>query len=307
MSENRDRRAGGEESAMRRRVIKTMGAAGAAVLVPRWLRSQTAAEPPSTVSTPAARFRSRRTARHLSRPRPRHRRSGVQRPAHRQHTDPTAMDRRAVVGRPGLVEPGPLSRLERHPERPPAALARGRRPRHRVSRAVEQQQRQHVRLPGAASLVRAPAAPRRALRARRQRRRAGRRLRRQATELAERRRAASRRQLLVHRSAVRRAALRRRARCARRAEQRARRAAPARRPGCRDRRRAARAADERLSRRAERPRHPRDRGRPLARAAERARVLGRLQEAVRRQRRQPARRRRRRRRPRRRASNSSST
>ena len=35
----------------RRVVIKTMSAAGAAVLAPSWLAGQTAAEPPSTVST----------------------------------------------------------------------------------------------------------------------------------------------------------------------------------------------------------------------------------------------------------------
>ena len=72
---------------------------------------------------------------------------------------------------------------------------------------VEQQQRQHLRLPGPAALLRAPDAARRALRARRLGHRARRRLRRQAAQLAQRRRAASRRQLLVHRPAVRRPAL----------------------------------------------------------------------------------------------------
>ena len=40
----------------RRVLIQTMGAAGAAVLAPSWLASQTAAEPPSTVSTPPRDF-----------------------------------------------------------------------------------------------------------------------------------------------------------------------------------------------------------------------------------------------------------
>ena len=62
---------------------------------------------------------------------------------------------------------GPLPGVERHPEQPAAALARGRRPRQRLPHAVEQQQRQHVRLPGPPALLRAPDAPRRPLRARR--------------------------------------------------------------------------------------------------------------------------------------------
>ena len=103
---------------------------------------------------------------------------------------------------------GALPGLERHPEQPAAALARGRRPRQRVPHAVEQQQRQHLRFPGPAALLRAPDAPRRALRARRLDHRHRRRVQRQAAQLAERRRAASGRQLLVHRSAVRRPALR---------------------------------------------------------------------------------------------------
>ena len=40
----------------RRVLIQTMGAAGAAVLAPSWLAGQTAAEPPSTVSTPPRDF-----------------------------------------------------------------------------------------------------------------------------------------------------------------------------------------------------------------------------------------------------------
>ena len=68
---------------------------------------------------------------------------------------------------PAWIRSGPLPRVERHSEQPPAALARGRRPRQRVPRPVEQQQRQHVRLPGPAAVLRAPHPARRALRARR--------------------------------------------------------------------------------------------------------------------------------------------
>ena len=88
---------------------------------------------------------------------------------------------------------------------------------HRVPRAVQQQQRQHLRLPGPADLLRASDPARRPLRARRLGHRARRLLQGQAAELAQRRRAASGRQRLVHRSAVRRAALRRHPRCAGRA------------------------------------------------------------------------------------------
>ena len=58
----------------------------------------------------------------------------------------------------------------------------------RVPQPVEQQQRQHVRLPGPAALLRAPHAPRRALRARRLDHGDRRRVQRQAAQLAERRR-----------------------------------------------------------------------------------------------------------------------
>ena len=69
---------------------------------------------------------------------------------------------------------GQVPRLERHPERPAAALDRRRRPRQDVPQPVGQQQRQHVRLRGPAALVRARHPPRRALRARWQRHGAGR-------------------------------------------------------------------------------------------------------------------------------------
>ena len=49
--------------------------------------------------------------------------------------DPAAVDRRAVVGGAGLERAGPLPRLERHPQQPATALARGRRPRQRLPAA----------------------------------------------------------------------------------------------------------------------------------------------------------------------------
>ncbi len=82
----------------------------------------------------------------------------------------------------------------------------------RVPRSVEQQQRQHLRLPGTPALLRTSDAAGRALRARRLGHGARRFLSGQAAELAERRRPAPRRQLLVHRPALWRPALRGRAR-----------------------------------------------------------------------------------------------
>jgi gluconolactonase len=55
VSDNRELRARSEQ-ASRRRVIKTMSAAGAAVLAPGWLAGQTAVEPPSTVTSPPRDF-----------------------------------------------------------------------------------------------------------------------------------------------------------------------------------------------------------------------------------------------------------
>ena len=55
MSDNREPDTRSERSS-RRTVIKTMSAVGAAVLAPRWLTAQTAAEPPSTVSNPPRDF-----------------------------------------------------------------------------------------------------------------------------------------------------------------------------------------------------------------------------------------------------------
>ena len=55
MSDNKQAPARGEQSS-RRRAIKTLSAAGAAVLAPGWLTGQGATEPPSTVSTPPRDF-----------------------------------------------------------------------------------------------------------------------------------------------------------------------------------------------------------------------------------------------------------
>ena len=115
------------------------------------------------------------------------------RPALRQlpaaeHLHHAAVDRRLVVGRAGLECRGSLPRLERHPEQPAAALDRGRRPRLGVPHAVEQQQRQQLRLPGPAALLRARHPADRPLRARRLDHGAGGLLQRQAPELAERHR-----------------------------------------------------------------------------------------------------------------------
>ena len=85
--------------------------------------------------------------------------------------------------------------------------------------AVEQQQRQHLRLPGPADLLRASDPARGPLRARRLGDGARGLVRGQAAQLAQRRRSPSRRQHLVHRPAIRQPALRRRARRGRRPEQ----------------------------------------------------------------------------------------
>ena len=79
----------------------------------------------------------------------------------------------------------------------------------RVPQAVEQQQRQFVRLPGTPAFDRGFLPPRGALGARRLDDGDRRPVRRQAAEFAERSGAASRRQHLVHRSAVRRHSCRR--------------------------------------------------------------------------------------------------
>ena len=199
-----------------------MSAAGAAVLAPSWLAGQTAAEPPSTVSTPPRDF-------------------GAGAPPV-TYPDPDLVTVDPAFN--GLrIGNTPIQRLWTGAlwSEGPAWSSQGRYlvwsdiPNNRQLRWLEDD--------GRVSVFRAPSNNsngntfdfggrqvscehllRRVVRyehdgtvtvARR-------RLRRQTAELAERRRAASRRQLLVHRSAVRRPALRRRARRAGRTEQRAR-------------------------------------------------------------------------------------
>ena len=253
----------GHSGALSRRAAIGVLGAGAVLLKSGMASAQAQAParlgPPSTVTTPPRDF-GPGARRPPTSPTPTSSPSSPRSTALRaaQCADPAPVDGRAVVGGAGVEQPGALSRLERHPQQPPAPLARGRRPRQRVPQPVEQQQRQHLRLPGPPALLRAPHAPRRPLRARRLGHRDRRRLQRQAAQLAQRRGAASRRQLLVHRPAVRRPALRGRART--------RRAGPAMPRGGsirgsasrRDRATAeARAADELLPRRPERPRRPR--------------------------------------------------
>ena len=209
----------------RREIMKTIGvAAGAVALAPSLAGAQAPAgpvAPPTTITTPPRDFGPGGRAHDvLHRPGHPHRGTGVQRPAPAQHADPAPVDRRDVVGGAGVEQPGPLSRVERHPEQPADALAGGRRSGDGLPQPVEQQQRQHVRLPGPPALVRAPHAPCGPLRERRLDHAHRRQVQRQAAELAQRRRAASRRQLLVHRSPVRRPALRGYAGRGGRAEQR---------------------------------------------------------------------------------------
>ena len=108
----------------------------------------------------AARLRPERAADHvLHRSRHPRRRSRLQRAAPGNTPIQRLWTGAPVVRRAGVERPGAVSRLERHPQQPAAAVARRRRARHRVPSAVEQQQRQHVRLPGPSALVRAPHAP----------------------------------------------------------------------------------------------------------------------------------------------------
>ena len=97
------------------------------------------------------------------------------------------------------------------PERPHAALGRDRWLGLGVPPAVDEQQRPHRRPAGPPGLVRAPQPLRVAHRVRRHAHRAGRPLRRQALQLAQRRGGQERRQHLVHRPELRhRLGLRRR-------------------------------------------------------------------------------------------------
>ena len=155
----------------RRRLVQALGVgAGVIAVGAKAALAQTGPmAPPSTVTTPPRDFGPNGApTTYFSGPGRHRRRSGVQRPC----ASPTAPIQRLWtgalwVGGPGLERAGPLSGLERHPEQPADALARGRRPRQRVPPAVEQQQRQHLRLPGPAALLRAPDPAGRALRARR--------------------------------------------------------------------------------------------------------------------------------------------
>ena len=103
----------------------------------------------------------------------------------------------------GVVRGRSLPGLVRHSERPHAALGRDRRLGLGVPPAGDEQQRPHRRSAGPARLVRAPQPLRVAHRVRRHAHRAGRSLRRQALQLAQRRGRQERRQHLVHRSELR--------------------------------------------------------------------------------------------------------
>ena len=169
----------------------------------RWGRCATAEHG----QQPAARFRAERCAEHLFLGPGRHRgRSVVQRPG----AAATPPIQRLWTGALWAEGPAwnagrPLPGLERHPEQPADALASRTTAASPCSAAVQQQQRQHLRLPGPADLLRALTrrvvryeldgsvdGPRRLLQG-------------QAAQLAQRRRAASGRQRLVHRPALRRA------------------------------------------------------------------------------------------------------
>ena len=147
----------------RRDLMQKLGAAaGVAALMPRYSSGPRPRRPRRCSGSvrrawsPIRRAISRPApAGNLSRSRHAHYRSGVQLAPARQHADPAAVDRRDVVRRPGVVEPGSVSGLERHPQQPADALAGRRRPRHGVQIAVEQQQRQHLRSSGAPTLLRA--------------------------------------------------------------------------------------------------------------------------------------------------------
>ena len=90
-------------------------------------------------------------------PRSGHRGAGSSLPPlhHLQHVYQTAAHRHVVGRRSRLERRRPVSRLERHPEQPAAAMDRGRRAGDDVQESSRVQQREHVRLPGPAALVRA--------------------------------------------------------------------------------------------------------------------------------------------------------
>ena len=114
-----------------------------------------------------------------------------------------AVDRRALVGGPGVVRCGPLSRLVGHPQQPHASLRRCVGSRLDLPPAVQQLQRQHRRQPGAARHLRASGPPRDAHRNRRLDLGHRRQVARQASQFAQRRRRQIGRFHLVHRSGLR--------------------------------------------------------------------------------------------------------
>ena len=109
---------------------------------------------------PAARFQSARRADHLFLG-PRHHRGRpvLQQPRPAQHGDQAPAYRVVVGRRPGLERAGPLSPVERHSQQPADAMVGGRRSRQRFPHAVQQLQRQLVRFPGPAALLRASHPP----------------------------------------------------------------------------------------------------------------------------------------------------
>ena len=160
-----------ERSAVSRRtMLRSVGAAvGVAVLAPRLAGAQTPpAGPPSTITQPPRDFSPRGApTTYFTDPDVLTVRAGLRRAPAAQRADPAPVDGRALGGGAGVERAGPLPGVERHPQQPAAALDRGRRARQRVPHAVEQQQRQHLRLPGSAALLRARHPARGALRARR--------------------------------------------------------------------------------------------------------------------------------------------
>ena len=164
--------------------------------------SAATATPPSVITNPPRQWGQHAPPRHLSRSRHHRHRSVVRRSCARQHRDPSRRDRLSVGGRSGLVERGPVLRVQRRGGQHAISVAVGRSAGDAVPQAVQQQQRQLVRLPGTPAFDRGFQPPRGALGTRRHDDGDRRPVRRQAAELAERSGAASGRQHLVHRSAV---------------------------------------------------------------------------------------------------------
>jgi hypothetical protein len=100
---------------------------------------------------PAPAVGPRRPAGHLSRSRHHRRRSGVQPVPAGHYRGPPRLDRLQVGGRSGVVQRGSVHGLQRRPGEHPVPLYLGNRPGHPIPRSVVQQQRQRVRLPGAAA------------------------------------------------------------------------------------------------------------------------------------------------------------